>query len=228
MKKAFTLIELLVVIAIIAILAAMLMPALSGARQAARKVACIGNLHNQGLGYTLYRNDNDQAWPLLHDEPDNRVFPPVDPGDFDEDYAYAMSGDFQSSLMPEYISSEKSFDCPSGQAGEAFLDFVEDANGELRNSDYIQDNVIGSGAQMLAIVGDWNFDGDNHPRVSNILFFDTSVTSVRREWIDDPLEADPVIGRFVYRNPHFPARDTDVYYLDDGSSYDATLSDTEL
>jgi prepilin-type N-terminal cleavage/methylation domain-containing protein/prepilin-type processing-associated H-X9-DG protein len=63
MKKAFTLIELLVVIAIIAILAAMLMPALAKARAEARKTVCKGNVHAIGMACTLFRNDNDQQWP---------------------------------------------------------------------------------------------------------------------------------------------------------------------
>jgi prepilin-type N-terminal cleavage/methylation domain-containing protein len=62
MKRAFTLIELLVVIAIIAILAAMLMPALTRARMAARQSKCAGNLHNIGLAINMCRGDHEQKW----------------------------------------------------------------------------------------------------------------------------------------------------------------------
>jgi prepilin-type N-terminal cleavage/methylation domain-containing protein len=60
---AFTLIELLVVIAIIAILAAMLMPALSSAKEAGRRVACLNNLRQLSLASQMYVNDNGGAYP---------------------------------------------------------------------------------------------------------------------------------------------------------------------
>ncbi|MBE6381359.1 MAG: DUF1559 domain-containing protein [Lentisphaerae bacterium] len=67
MKKQFTLIELLVVIAIIAILAAMLLPALSAARERARTANCISNLKNIGLALRSYADDNKGYWARVCD-----------------------------------------------------------------------------------------------------------------------------------------------------------------
>jgi prepilin-type processing-associated H-X9-DG protein/prepilin-type N-terminal cleavage/methylation domain-containing protein len=88
-KPRFTLIELLVVIAIIAILASMLLPALSQARESARKITCVNNQKQIGTAIMFYQDDNDEWNPPMNRSGDSRVWTYA----YDSQYSWAQDPD---------------------------------------------------------------------------------------------------------------------------------------
>ena len=65
--RSFTLVELLVVIAIIGILAALLLPVLSRAKEAGRAAVCLSNLHQVGIALQIYVSENNNKMPVMED-----------------------------------------------------------------------------------------------------------------------------------------------------------------
>ncbi len=95
-SKGFTLIELLVVIAIIGILAGILLPVLSRARESARKTQCASNAKQIGMGLIMYANENNESFPS------DTAYSGASP---------AMRG--LNLLYDTYVSDNKVFNCPS-------------------------------------------------------------------------------------------------------------------
>ena len=102
-RRAFTLVELLVVIAVVAILGALLLPALGRARESARGAACLGNLHQIGIALQVYVSENNNRLPVMFD--------------WSSDSAVNTNGPSMPQVLRPQTGSTNVFACPSDHGG---------------------------------------------------------------------------------------------------------------
>jgi prepilin-type N-terminal cleavage/methylation domain-containing protein len=210
-KRAFTLLELLVVISIIGILAALLLPALTQAKEKGKRTSCLNNLRQVNLAIHLYADDWSDSLPVL---PNPNPYP-------------NGVGAYYKQLVKGYLGlkgpaspSEKVFICPSDrtlwqQQGHAFTSYT--FNGYEVGTNAIP-RITGQRLSAIrspvkaVLAGEWTafFGGSWHPfraydypdAINVVAFVDGHANSVRIYWngIDDsdPCNYEPP-GQYAYR-----------------------------
>jgi len=151
-NRAFTLIELLVVIAIIAILAAMLLPALARAKAEAKQVNCLSNLRQIGIGLTMYVVDN-KAYP----------------GDYDANHGAYV---WMTRILPQMANNRRVFGCPSAAPTSWWDTNSNKTLGGINEQGLLDPWVVnstsgpgGSGTQFSYGYNDWGLNLNNNPQL---------------------------------------------------------------
>ena len=150
----FTLIELLVVIAIIGILAGMLLPALSKAKERGKRISCVSNLRQNGLAFRMWADDNDSRYPWR-----------VDPS---EGGSRTLSEAWQHfAVISNEVATPKVFKCASDNARDKANDWSASASegfsGMKNNAlSYFVGTDSDDSLSQMHVLGDRNIVGQDN------------------------------------------------------------------
>ncbi len=186
--SAFTLIDLLVSLAIIGVLISLLLPALSGVREATRRVVCMSNVRQQGLGMAMYSEDNKGELPASYYLPKDASRGPtpspqntnIARRDVTDPNEYPWDG-MGILFNREYLNAPQVFYCPSHHGNYPLAANLplwhEDAGKIFMNYQYRGDAVSGDPTVRLSLVSDGlaALSEYSHNVGSNVLRLDYSV-----------------------------------------------------